>query len=124
MMIRKAVFLLVCSAAVVACNKKPDKILSPKEMQAVLWDVLQADAFTSQYQGKDSSKNLPRENAMLQLKIFAMHKTDRKTFYKSYSYYKAHSDLLKNMLDSMVGKANKERGNLNRFNQPVVPSEK
>jgi hypothetical protein len=94
-----------------SCNNNdvPKGILKPKKMQVVLWDVMRADAFTKNYIAKDSSKNLEEENAKLQQKIFTLNKISKEEFYKSYDYYKVHTDLLKNLLDSMTAKANVER---------------
>lgn len=121
MMIRTSILLLPCFI-ILSCgskNKAPSDILPAKKMQEVFWDILQTDAFTTYFQSKDSSKQLPLENVKLQQQVFALHNISKETFYKSYTYYKEHNDLMKGILDSMITKANRDRGNPNRFTQPV-----
>ena len=62
-------------------NKNAEgKILTAKEMQSVMWDILQADAFTQNFIKKDSTKKDILENAALQKKIFELHKIKREDF--------------------------------------------
>jgi hypothetical protein len=86
-------------------NKKKESnntILKKEKMQAVLWDVLQADAFAFQFIIKDSLKKPEAEVAKLQQHIFGVHKTNRQQFYKSLEYYKANPTIFQPMLDSMI----------------------
>ena len=96
--------LLFCLAVVLfSCsNKTPANILPPDKMQNVLWDVMSADVFTTDFISKDSTKKLPVENVKLQKQIFAMHKTTREQFYDSYKYYEQHPAEMQAMLDTMV----------------------
>ena len=90
----------------VSCSpgKTPENILPPDKMQQVLWDQLRADAFTTVYAAKDSTKNLQQVNLELQQKIFQKDHTDKETFYRSYRYYINHTELMRDMLDSMTAK--------------------
>ena len=97
-------------------NKIPDGILKPDKMQAVLWDVIRADAFSTEFLKNDSKKDPTEENLKLQQQIFAIHKTTKVDFYRSYDYYKSdNTQLFKKMLDSMVTQAERNR------NAPVKP---
>ena len=55
-----------------ACGSKEKegqgRLLDEKKMQAVLWDVLQAGAFTQNFVAKDSTLDDSVENAALQKK--------------------------------------------------------
>lgn len=96
----------------VSCSNKPGGytgILTKEKMQAVMWDIIQADVFTDQFIKKDSLKNASLENIQLQNKIFAIHKISREAYYKSYDYYIYHTDLMKVILDSMTTKAERDR---------------
>lgn len=96
-------------------DKQKDRkgeILSTGKMQVVLWDMLQADAFTQNFIKRDSSKNVLVENAALQKKIFELHKINREDFYTSYDYYTMHPDIMKIILDSIAVKAERDRGKL------------
>ena len=92
-----------CLITLISCgnkNKIPPGILKPDKMQAVLWDVIKADAFTAEIIKKDSAKNGTEENLKLQQEIFTIHQTTKDIFYKSYDYYKANPGQLKVMMDS------------------------
>jgi hypothetical protein len=99
------ILLLSCS------NQKQGNsaILQQDTMQAVLWDVIRADALTTQASRLDSTKKPLLENAKLQQAIFAYHKISREQFYNSFNYYKSNASLMRSILDSMINKANRER---------------
>lgn len=85
-------------------NKIPTGILMQDKMQAVLWDVIRADAFTEEFIKKDTSKNAVTENLKLQQQIFAIHKVTREDFYNSYDYYKKNTAVFKIILDSIIAR--------------------
>ena len=91
-------------------SETPKGIITPDKMQAVLWDIIKANAFTNEFIKKDSSKNLSEENKRLQEQVFAIHKVTKADFYNSYDYYKSNTPLFKKMLDSMIvqGERNKD----------------
>ena len=90
-------------------NNIPKGVLKQEKMQAVLWDVLRADAFTFQFVTKDSSKKPEAEMAALQQQIFATHKTSREAFYKSYDFYKTHPEIMNTLLDSLINKYTRDK---------------
>ena len=85
-------------------NKMPKGILPSGKMNDVLWDYFNADAFTTDFISKDSTKNLAMENIKLQKEIFKNHHITREEFYTSYDYYIKHDDKMKVLLDSMIAK--------------------
>jgi hypothetical protein len=98
-----------------SCSNKqaPEgKMLSSDKMQAVMWDILQADAYTEFYLKKDSSKNSFLQNAALQKKIFSLHKVNKEDFYKSYDYYSSRSSDMRILLDSISAKAERQRNKM------------
>ena len=90
-------------------KKKETRLLTTKEMQLVLWDMLQAEAYTQNFLKKDTSKNGLVENAALQKKIFELHKISREDYNASYSYYNAHPNEMKIILDSVTALAERNR---------------
>jgi hypothetical protein len=86
-------------------NKIPEGVLKPDIMQAILWDVIKADAFTAEITRKDSVKKTADVNLKLQQQIFTIHKITRENFYKSYDYYKENPGKLKVILDSIIMQA-------------------
>lgn len=103
------IFLISFIAGCINNNEVPSDIFNREKMQAIMWDMIQADAFTQQFIKKDSLKNPAEENARLQKLIFRIHKVTKEEFYKSYNYYKDHTDLMRTMLDSMLVHAERSR---------------
>ena len=111
-MIKISFFITGCMLFFISCQNKndmPPGILKPDKMQAVLWDVINADAFTTEFIKKDSAKNAAKENLKLQQQIFAIHHVSKEDFYKSYDYYKAQTPVLKTILDSMITQAERKK---------------
>lgn len=108
--------LLVLLASCGDKNALPKGVLQQEKMKQVLMDVIKAEAYTAEIMKKDSSKNATEENARLQQQVFAIHKVSKEDFYKSFDYYRDHSEIFKVMLDSMVTQGYKSR------NLPPVPS--
>lgn len=102
-------FTLILLTSCNNSNKVSGDVLAPEKMQAVLWDVIKADAFTTEFVKKDTAKDAVQENLKLQQQVFAIHKVTKEVFYKSYDYYKNNSGDFKTLLDSMIAKA--ERNN-------------
>jgi hypothetical protein len=76
-------------------------------MQAVLWDIMKAEAFTNMYVTRDTSKKIRAENARLQQDIFAIHHITKADFDTSYKYYQSQPEIMIPMIDSMIKWANK-----------------
>ena len=109
---RRIIILLAGLALIASCankDKVPDGILKPEKMQAVLWDVIKADAFTAEFIKKDSTKNAAAENLKLQQQIFAIHKISKADFYNSYDYYKSNTVVFKKIVDSMIAQAERKK---------------
>jgi hypothetical protein len=92
-------------------EKLPAGVLNPEKMKAVLWDVIKADVFTTEFIKKESAKNAAAENLKLQQQIFAIHKTTKADFYRSYDYYKSNTMEFKKVIDSMIAIAERNRYN-------------
>lgn len=104
--------LFLCLTVFISCgnkNKIPEGVLTPDKMQAVLWDVIKADAFTGEIVRKDSAKKTADVNLKLQQEIFSIHKITRDDFYKSYDYYKENPGKLKVIMDSMIIQAERNK---------------
>ena len=98
----RIILILVSLIFLCSCKtNRSDEILSKKKMQAVLWDIMQADVYANQMIKHDTTKNSAVENAKLQQQIFTIHKISRSTFDKSYAYYQAHPNDMQTILDSL-----------------------
>lgn len=94
--------LLLLSVILISCNDSvPSGLIQPAKMQAIMWDVTRAEAFAQEIAARDSTKKVDVENARLLAQVFAIHKTSREIFDKSYSWYAGHPDLMKVILDSI-----------------------
>lgn len=114
--------LLAALALVSSCENKntvPAGILKPEKMQAVLWDIIKADVFTTEFIKKDSSKNAAAENLKLQQQIFSIHKISKADFYNSYDYYKTNTITFKKVIDSMITRAERNRSDTLKKPLPV-----
>ena len=113
-------FIISCTGK----NGTPASVLGKEKMQAVMWDMIRADAFTDQFIKIDASKNSVLENIKLQNAIFSIHKVTRSEYYKSYDYYISHSDLIRGVLDSMSAKAERDRPEIFLQRPEIPPVEK
>ena len=81
-------FLLLLFLA--ACKKKgsvPGNILPLPKMQAVMWDMMRADQFLSDYVlNKDLTKNKDLESIKMYERIFGFHKVSQEEFKKSFAF--------------------------------------
>ncbi len=103
--------LLVAIVLFSCADKKafPKDILKPEKMQAVFWDYIRADVFAREFIKKDSATDIAVENLKLQQQLFSIHHITKEMFYKSYSYYITHPELMQTMLDSMIIKQSRIR---------------
>ena len=103
-------FLLGSLILLMACSSKrkvPKGILSPSDMQSVIWDLARADQWLNNFVfPNDSSLNKSKESIRIYEQIYTLHHTSKETFQKSYTFYKAHPITFRVMLDSITEKAN------------------
>ncbi len=103
-------FCLLLLAACTNDGGVPRDIIGRDEMGKILWDVIQADQFSTIYLAKDSSKtNVKAETMKLYEEVFRLHHITREEFQKSYQYYLSHPDISKVMFDSLSARASKRR---------------
>jgi hypothetical protein len=103
------ILLVICLGGCGGKDGSSSGILKADEMQTVLWDIMRADAYTNQYLKKDSLKDAAFENAILQQKIFALHKIKREDFYNSFRYYDQHPEMMRMVLDSITARGEREK---------------
>lgn len=107
---RYILLLLIVTASCSNNNKIPGDILTKSKMQVVIWDLIRADEFVSNYIWKnDSLINRMEESVRLYEKIFLIHKITKDEFRRSLSFYRQHPKLLKIIVDSLNSKENLQR---------------
>jgi len=94
-----------------SCKKKerPDDVMKPDQMQAVLWDVLQANAFVNDFVKKDSGVNIEQQQVKMQMQVFAKHKITKAYFDKSYDWYTKNPAQMQRMLDTLTARAERSK---------------
>ena len=103
-------FLMAIGGLLAACRgNSNEQLLEINEMKVIVWDMLKADELYTVQQAKDSSLRKQKKNLEYYEKIFAYHKISRSTFYKSFTYYEAHPQQMKVLLDSIDQYATRER---------------
>ena len=105
-----------------ACSDKrriPSTIMHPEKFQAILTDVLLADALSLERSFKDTAIRITDENAKYFLKVFELHAVSKNEFMKSYNFYLQRPDLLKVITDSIA--ATLDRRNLQLTTDTIKP---
>ncbi|MCX8020468.1 MAG: DUF4296 domain-containing protein [Chitinophagaceae bacterium] len=89
-----------------ACSgkeKTPSHVLPPEKMKFVLWDLMRADQFLSDYVFRyDTSKNKKKESLTLYAEIFKTHHIKPAQFLNSFDYYTKHPGKMKKIFDSLA----------------------
>ena len=70
-------------------------------MRKIMWDLMRADAYVTDFLMKDSTRNQKAESAILYEKIFDIHSTSQEAFKKSLAFYQSRPDLFKVISDSL-----------------------
>lgn len=95
------IFFLLLGFGCVRNDRIPKGIISPKEMHSIMWDLMRADAYASNFIMPDSTRDMKAESAILYEKIFAVHSTTQDVFKKSMAFYESRPDLFKIITDSL-----------------------
>ena len=106
---------LGCLFIFVSCNSDssvPSGILRPKDMEAIVWDLIAADQTAEFYLQKDSSLQPLKTHAEYYQQVFGIHKTSKENFQRSLLFYEQHPLLLKPVLDSLQQKGQRISRNL------------
>jgi Domain of unknown function (DUF4296) len=82
-------------------NKVPAEIIQQKEMQNILWDVIRAQALSTEMARKDPAINEVAETKILTQKVFEIHHITSSAFDQSYSWYTSHPEMMRIIFDSM-----------------------
>jgi Domain of unknown function (DUF4296) len=131
--------LLFTAAGCSDKNNIPSGILSREKMEGVLWDMIQADQYSTLYLAKDSARmakdsthlakdsthlakdstriNLKMETLRLYEQVFRLHQVSREEFRKSYQYYLDHPALNQVLFDSLTVKGARLR--TESYSRPV-----
>ena len=106
-------FLVLFAIACTNTTKTPTSVISKQKMEAVLWDLIQADRFSTLFLARDSAEvNISLENIKLYQQVFQVHKISKDDFIKSYKFYLSRPDITKVIFDSIAVKAERQRADI------------
>lgn len=102
---RKGLLLLSLIIFTVSCSNKaeaPEKLLSRDKMEDILWDLMRADLFISNYMlVKDSALDKKKQGVELYSQILKIHKVSQEQFRENFVYYRSQPEELKVLMDSL-----------------------
>jgi hypothetical protein len=84
-----------------ARDSKP-QYLSQNKMKEVMWDMIRADQYVSEFLIKDSTKKKKPELAKLYDEIFHLHGITEQQFKQSLDHYSSNPNLFRPIIDSIV----------------------
>jgi len=94
--------VLLLSACGKGRTRIPKNVLGPDSMSVVLWDIMRADQYASNYVlRKDSTLDTLLVRTSFYRQIFDLHHTNKEEFKRSFEFYRSHPDILKRMMDSL-----------------------
>jgi hypothetical protein len=107
---RIAIFV-ISVFVLIACSSSPvpNGIIPPHKMKEIVFDLIQADEFINSFAVKDTTVNIKTRRITLYEQVFAIHRTSKDDFYKSYRYYQQHPDKNKVLFDSLYAVANRKK---------------
>ena len=102
---RPRLLIICCLFFIIGCKNKnriPAGVIPQKKMQAIVWDMMRADQFLTDFVlSKDSSLDKRTESIKLYTKVFAIHQISKEQYEQSFSFYKKHPALLIVIMDSI-----------------------
>lgn len=101
-------FVLVMMGFATACGKsdRPKDLIPEVKMERVIWDMVQADEFITNFVLKDSAKvNVNAERYKLYEQVLSLHNITKQQFKNSYDYYASRPGESKMLFDSLSARA-------------------
>lgn len=95
----RLVIMLITVMVFASCGNK--NMLDHQKMQAVMVDMIRAEAYTANHYSTDSNLNRDLENASMQKAIFAKHNITRKQFLESLNKYENDVPKFSVLMDSV-----------------------
>jgi hypothetical protein len=92
---------LLCSCR----SEIPRDVLQPKQMEALLYDVIRADEWVDFASLQDSTFRKFSKRTALYDSVFRLHAITKETYRKSVAFYESRPDLLKAVLQSLHAKS-------------------
>src|SRR5689334_24439349 len=94
-------YLLCIVISMYSCHDKdqvPPNILTKEKMQDVMWSLISAGEFINGYVILKDSIDKVSETEKIYGRVFQFHKISREDFERSYTYYKQHPEIMRQMM--------------------------
>ena len=101
---RGLIYFAICFL-VLACSKgaRPKSVLPQEKMKVVMWDMMRADQFLTDYVfSRDSSIDRYMESSKWYGQILSLHHISQDEFKKSFTWYSEHPAQMKILMDSIA----------------------
>lgn len=98
----------------------PPDVIPKKNMETIIWQLIQSDEYVTSVITKDSAKNGSTERIRLYQEVFALNKVSKEEFKKSYQFYLGHPDIAKVMFDSIATRATRQKADAYKFKVKVA----
>ena len=106
----RLLLLILVMGFSLACgkNERPKDLIPELKMERVIWDLVQADEFITNFVLKDSAKvNVNAERYKLYEQVLTLHKISKDQFQTSYDYYASRPGESKVLFDSLAARASR-----------------
>lgn len=107
------IHLMVFVVFFVACtnnSKVPKDVIPQEEMKRIMWDMVQADRFVSEFVDKPGDTIDNRADGFkVYEQVFKLHGISREDFLNSYKFYLGRPDLTRTMFDSISAQAERRK---------------
>jgi hypothetical protein len=88
----------------------PKDVMTVDTMKYVVWDMIQAGAYSSYLKDKDTA--VKRLNTAYMAEVLKLHNISKEYFFKSFNFYQSHPVLNKELFDSVNAYAQRQRDQL------------
>ena len=108
----RGLFFVAMLCFIVSCSspsKVPDDIIQPEKMTMIVYDLIRSEEAAVHLKLDSNINTFTNRNLAMYNNVFAIHKIDRATFFKSYRYYEEHPILHKALMDSISSFAGREK---------------
>jgi len=95
------IILIISNFGCISDNKVPKDVIPQNQMRKIMWDLMRADAYVTDFIMKDSTCDKKVESIKFYEKIFDIHATSQEAFKKSLAFYQNRPDLFKVISDSL-----------------------
>jgi Domain of unknown function (DUF4296) len=108
----KYTILAALIISIISCTGSvtiPPDVIPKKNMETIIWQLIQSDEYATSVITKDSAKNAITERIRLYQEVFALNKVSKEEFKKSYQFYLGHPDIAKVMFDSIAARGTRQK---------------